>query len=1733
MQDDVINIKNRLENEDRNNAASLNMQRNLFGYVHHVSVSPHICIVTALEATLKLYNFLCQKDIIYLDATGGIIKPYNNFNKILLYSLVMRHPYGSCHAIPAAEYISSSHSVSSIRMFLVKFRELEKIVTGKNATPRLLMMDHSWALILACLREFCNESLEEYLNRTHRIMTGTATQRDLLLTLIHICYSHIMKLNRKDIETCLPSKIKSKEKKILKKFAMLYFARLVECRKLDEMEKLVRLGHKVFSSKLMSQETITAIEQLEKSIKSINTNTEFWKGLDAEDDDVDSFSEASFDTIPYGNDSNAEENENGQDDVTDLDLEAESCKSASHQYWSNIQKNLEQSSSEEQDIDDDEETTETAETTEDQLAKNEFFMPKYIPLLFKKRLNMAPLWSSLCLHDLNRYSDEYNAERKIGAGKSIYVQNLTSGQMENFFTQEKMEKPSLKKDLASYLLWAYQDRQGQKRYFYDKILEGIKEENSNDMPLDKKDNGKLTKILEEKRDHESKPKLNKKAVPKIEPQEAWAKKPRRRPPPKDNGLGFYRPVNNLDVQFTPKMKTPIEQIAFKRFSKDVWQNFQTYDTPTECARSIKKVWQNMTPMQKTPYFSLEVDSETKHCVCERETNLSKTIEFMVQCDICDIWYHTNCIGIQDEFADAVAYYNCSKCVSSRILPILKFISYLRSKQEQLKEDYPCVSLMKEYCELWDRCLNDVKLSINRQPPARTEYNLPTIEPTSVIGIENTGTICWMNSVLQIICGTTLFNLIPLHLLPATALTITLVHMHKDLQRGDLGYLLATQGTEIIAKHIQEDQYGQQWDAIEFYHYIIQTLWEQFKEIGHKTFEGIFMFEEVSMRICTVCGEKSILLDLVPALKVNLLNTASAIDLRSIIWDSMYCRYDFINNSLKCKCGETDPNVKAKKRKVEKKEIEKPTRNMHLDCKDIVNAPPILVIEMNRIEGHNAPPNRSPLNVPNILRIENTSYMCETDLQYALFASVNFYGQSHEHGHYVAYMFHDGVVTIYNDDEVFKSTTDEILNDDSFQRSTRMLFYRKIAADERKELKSRWEIDIKEKENIQSIWFGSSDMNPSSSLSAHDMRTLVKDTWVNGEVIDSFLKVIAEETGAKVKLLSSNVFTYLTNGAPSIELENLTKSSDILQSPLVLAPVNHKTTAGRGLHWTLVAIIPKLCLILEYDPLRQLRTAALSTAFSLVRTLFEHTDISSSIEDWSFGSPTDIPLQSNNNDCGVYTCMYGYYLMNSQVPQNFSSKDAYDMRYWIASKVRHLNRLPLKQQTKKTRCIPVDHDLVKQSSLYKTHQDLFYKFSVTDMKALLELDHIPSLDEMMESLRSLPDDHEQTPSPTMCTMHEHDDNETVDSSITRNCHESIYKVKDFVSSFDRNKVTVLKKLRDGCNSKDSYYSERIMAAKTLNYVVFLESAEQEREMIVKVLGDEMVKILSDHLEKETMTIRRAPRESEVYEYGGKHQQKMPKVGELINADIIKYVIFPELVILCLMEVNKIDYKSSSMLLYKERSLPTIYHVHLLTINKSRSRIKSNIGQCHVEVLKGDITQQAVHAIVNAANSELKHAGGLARDIVKKGGDVIQLESDKIIENEGSVSTGTSRSTPAGRLSCYYIIHSVGPRWGTDKNEEYLIRNAVNSALKLAKELGCKSIAFPAISCGIYSKGEGTVRKSAACILATIFAAAKRGVAPIQYISVVLDDSTYKLFANEFKSQSKSETSKVKQRTSTSF
>ena len=128
-----------------------------------------------------------------------------------------------------------------------------------------------------------------------------------------------------------------------------------------------------------------------------------------------------------------------------------------------------------------------------------------------------------------------------------------------------------------------------------------------------------------------------------------------------------------------------------------------------------------------------------------------------------------------------------------------------------------------------------------------------------------------------------------------------------------------------------------------------------------------------------------------------------------------------------------------------------------------------------------------------------------------------------------------------------------------------------------------------------------------------------------------------------------------------------------------------------------------------------------------------------------------------------------------------------------------------------------------------------------------------------------------------------------------------------------------------------------------------------------------------------------------------------------------------------------------------------------------------GRWVLQAVLGDMTAERVDAIVNAANSNLAHGGGLAGAIVARGGTVIQEESDKL----APVATGNAAVTSAGDLPCRWVIHAVGPVWG-DGNEEASLRSAVWASLDHAVELGATSIALPAISTGIfgYPKQEGT-------------------------------------------------------------
>lgn len=126
-----------------------------------------------------------------------------------------------------------------------------------------------------------------------------------------------------------------------------------------------------------------------------------------------------------------------------------------------------------------------------------------------------------------------------------------------------------------------------------------------------------------------------------------------------------------------------------------------------------------------------------------------------------------------------------------------------------------------------------------------------------------------------------------------------------------------------------------------------------------------------------------------------------------------------------------------------------------------------------------------------------------------------------------------------------------------------------------------------------------------------------------------------------------------------------------------------------------------------------------------------------------------------------------------------------------------------------------------------------------------------------------------------------------------------------------------------------------------------------------------------------------------------------------------------------------------------------------------------GDVHLSLVRGDLTQTDADAVVNAANERLQHGGGLAAALAQAGGPDVQMESDAWVRAHGPVPTGTAVLTGAGDLPALWIIHAVGPVWrGGDQGEDELLRSAVREALLLARGHRLDSVAFPAISAGIY-------------------------------------------------------------------
>jgi len=168
---------------------------------------------------------------------------------------------------------------------------------------------------------------------------------------------------------------------------------------------------------------------------------------------------------------------------------------------------------------------------------------------------------------------------------------------------------------------------------------------------------------------------------------------------------------------------------------------------------------------------------------------------------------------------------------------------------------------------------------------------------------------------------------------------------------------------------------------------------------------------------------------------------------------------------------------------------------------------------------------------------------------------------------------------------------------------------------------------------------------------------------------------------------------------------------------------------------------------------------------------------------------------------------------------------------------------------------------------------------------------------------------------------------------------------------------------------------------------------------------------------------------------------------------------------------------------------------------------------LRLVYGDLTEEHVDAIVNAANAHLAHGGGVAGAIVRRGGREVQVESDAWVREHGPATHDRPALTGAGRLPCRHVIHAVGPVWG-EGDEDAKLLAAVTGALALASEHKLESLAMPAISTGIF--GFPKERGARVILEAILSFLASQPTSSLREIHITLiDEPSVAVFAEELR------------------
>ncbi|XP_065062580.1 uncharacterized protein LOC135689328 [Rhopilema esculentum] len=712
-------------------------------------------------------------------------------------------------------------------------------------------------------------------------------------------------------------------------------------------------------------------------------------------------------------------------------------------------------------------------------TRNKYFFPEYMDYFQSVLVPYLPLWTRIILSlERSPVMKSHSTTGKSLVGKRMFDVGSTNAYAENYFAFIKQSFSCSSVPIDEFIYKHFQNFCGLRRQFVDSLRvnssknAGSLKRLERSTPRYPNDGNVLCETSSEA---------------EMEEEEEWQKPCARKDTSHISRQYSEPPTTPIVFKATPKLlnrkmdlqsnngiRSKDDKMRFNAYKAKNWSSVsKTLPTTEKCITELRRRFLNLSDSEKQDISTPKSRGKEVYCICKQPFRPSGSC--MVQCNVCEDWFHSSCIKLEDGFlANMIPRYHCSICLEKTFRGTAQLVSHY---DDRINDD--ASGLIKQVFEEFYLLDPAIKAIVCKHLFLDTEINrhFPSIDLLGHDrGITNNKSNCWLNCIAQVMCGTGIADLLFSYdgskdLPISQALLLCRLRLMKN-QKAPLSLRMVEDvGLHAQGKSSQGERFdassGTQRDASEFYATIITNYLES---VPSEEMINDLQFVCLDLRCCLNCKGMAGSVHRNTLFNVAVVDSPDPVKLTNLIWLQLMGKHYDDPSYSKTVCREQCKNCSVWEATV------------------IHNFPTILVIQLKRAtwQGRGRIV-QTPVDIEKELDLEQYSARkMHSNHVYKLKAAVSHYAYTNGSGQYATHLFDKKTIKTFDDTSVKVRNADSFMNLQTFKKSCHLLFY--FLEPKNKNNYSLCEVPTiprAEQRLVERYWFGMlGPATPPHTISAH-------------------------------------------------------------------------------------------------------------------------------------------------------------------------------------------------------------------------------------------------------------------------------------------------------------------------------------------------------------------------------------------------------------------------------------------------------------------------------------------------------------------------------------------------------------------------------------------------------------------------------------------------------------------------